>query len=261
MNAAVLLERFDRFERRDALTVGARREETPFVVRHVGAPGAPSWVIYSRLDGADVDAVIAGEIAHFRALGQPFEWKHFDHDRPADLPERLVAAGFERAEDEQLLVLHLGAEGLPEGLNEPIASTVRDGGVELIDDAVRIAEVVWPEHAAWLRTSLATELMEAPAHTRLFASYQDGRPVAAAWTRRTPGSPFLGLFGGATLPEARGRGHYRALVAARARHARKIGAEVLWVDAGPMSAAVLMRLGFVRLAVTTPFTWHPTNAG
>lgn len=261
MDAAALLDRFDRFERRDALALGTRREETPFVVRHVGAPDAPSWVIYSRLDGADVDAVIAGEIARFQALGQPFEWKHFDHDRPADLHERLVAAGFERGEDEQLLVLDLGTETLPDWLSEPDLSTVRDGGVELVDDLVHVAEVVWPEHTSWVRTSLATELVQAPGDTRIFAAYHDGRPVAAAWTRRTPGSPFLGLFGGATLPEARGRGHYRALVAARARHARAIGADVLWVDAGPMSAPVLMRLGFVRLAVTTPFNWRPTAVG
>ena len=50
-----------------------------------------------------------------------------------------------------------------------------------------------------------------------FLAFVDGEPVAAGYASYTP----LGLllFGGATLPSARGRGAYRALVAARAREA------------------------------------------
>lgn len=257
MDLAELLALFDRFERRDARSFGVRREATPTVVRHVGEPGAPSWVLYSRLEGADADAVIQGEIAYFRALGQPFEWKHYDHDRPADLRARLVAAGFELDEEEQLLVLDLAGDAPPAWLAAGAPATVRDGGADLVDDLVRVADVVWPEHAAWIRSTLTAEATQAPAHTRLFVAYDDARPVAAAWTRWTPDSPFLSLFGAATLPQARGRGHYRALVTARARHARALGARYLSVEAGPMSAPILTRLGFVHVAITTPCHWRP----
>ena len=52
------------------------------------------------------------------------------------------------------------------------------------------------------------------------------------------------LFGGATLPEARGRGAYRALVAARWEDAVARGTPVLVTQAGPMSRPILAQLGF-----------------
>ena len=46
------------------------------------------------------------------------------------------------------------------------------------------------------------------------------------------------------LPEARGRGAYRALVRARWEHAAERGTPLLVVQAGAMSGPVLTRLGF-----------------
>ena len=68
-----------------------------------------------------------------------------------------------------------------------------------------------------------------------FLAFVDGEPVAAGYASYTP----LGLllFGGATLPSARGRGAYRALVAARAREAADRGTPVLVTHAGQMSQA------------------------
>src|SRR2546428_212566 len=56
----------------------------------------------------------------------------------------------------------------------------------------------------------------------------------------------VALMGGAVLPEARGRGVYRALVRARWDHAVARGTPLLVVQAGPMSAPVLDGLGFQR---------------
>jgi GNAT superfamily N-acetyltransferase len=70
------------------------------------------------------------------------------------------------------------------------------------------------------------------------------------------GTEFAGLWGGGTLPEWRGRGVFRALVAHRARLAADRGFRYLQVDATPDSRPILERLGFVVLATTTPFT-HP----
>ena len=55
--------------------------------------------------------------------------------------------------------------------------------------------------------------------------------------------------GGATLPEARGRGCYRALVRARWDEAAKLGLPGLAVQAQyGSSAPILRRLGFVETA-------------
>ena len=52
------------------------------------------------------------------------------------------------------------------------------------------------------------------------------------------------MHGGATLPAARGRGAYRALVAARWEDAVVRGTPVLVTQAGALSRPILARLGF-----------------
>jgi len=46
------------------------------------------------LEGAELDELIARQVRVFAERGEPFEWKLHAHDRPADLAERLQAAGF-----------------------------------------------------------------------------------------------------------------------------------------------------------------------
>jgi GNAT superfamily N-acetyltransferase len=70
----------------------------------------------------------------------------------------------------------------------------------------------------------------------------DGEPVAHA--RAYPGSRGLLLDGAATVPAARGRGAYRALIAARWEEAVARGTPALVVQAGAMSRPILERCGF-----------------
>jgi GNAT superfamily N-acetyltransferase len=77
-----------------------------------------------------------------------------------------------------------------------------------------------------------------------WAAYVDGRPVGFGRGIDMQGG--VALMGGAVLPDARGRGVYRALVRARWDHAAARGTPLLVVQAGRMSAPVLDGLGFVR---------------
>lgn len=70
----------------------------------------------------------------------------------------------------------------------------------------------------------------------------DGEPVAHA--RAFPGPRGLLLDGGATLPSARGRGAYRALIAARWDEAVARGTPALVVQAQETSRPTLERCGF-----------------
>ncbi len=256
MDRHELLARYDLHERREARPAGWRVELGPHTVRHVGSPGEPSLVIWSDLSDADPDAAIAAEQARFAASGQGFEWKHFGHDAPADLLERLLAAGFVAEESEALMGLDLRAA--PAGLERDGGHDVRALGLEGWDDVARVLVAVWPHLADAFVPRFEAEIEAAPERVRLFVAYAAEAPVAAAWVvDGGAASPFLGLFGGATLAEHRGRGLYRALVAARARFARARGKRFLTVDAGPMSAPILERLGFVQLTTTTPCVWRP----
>jgi GNAT superfamily N-acetyltransferase len=76
----------------------------------------------------------------------------------------------------------------------------------------------------------------------MHAVWLDGELVSAGTC--APTSYGLLLYGGATLPDARGRGAYRALLHARWEEAVARGAPALLTQAGAMSRPILERLGF-----------------
>jgi predicted GNAT family acetyltransferase len=71
-----------------------------------------------------------------------------------------------------------------------------------------------------------------------------------------PGTEFAGIWGGATLPEWRGRGIYRALTAARARSALRLGRTLIHSDSTEASRPILERSGMVKVSTTTPYRWE-----
>ena len=64
-----------------------------------------------------------------------------------------------------------------------------------------------------------------------------------------------GIWGGATRPEWRGRGIYRALTAARARSALVLGKRLIHSDSTEASRPILERAGLVKVSTTTPYLW------
>jgi len=86
---------------------------------------------------------------------------------------------------------------------------------------------------------------------RGFVALIDGRVVGTSYAAF--GDAGVNLFGGSVLPEARGRGVYRALVQARWDAASARGTPALTVQAGRMSRPICERLGFVFLAPVRVF--------
>jgi ribosomal protein S18 acetylase RimI-like enzyme len=262
MDRKATLAAFDRQMRRPAQAdgSGARIEDAGAVVRYVSAdPAGWSAVLWSNLDEASADRVIAEQIAYFAGLGHAFEWKHYAYDRPADLPLRLRAAGLEPGAEEALLVAEVAA------LAGPGAAAALPPGVRLIearDEAsvglvVRVHEEVFGVEHAWLGRALLNQLERAPDAVAAFVAMVGERPVSSARVEFHRGTDFASLWGGGTLPEFRGRGIYRALVAQRARLAAERGFRYLQVDALPTSRPTLERLGFTHLTTTTPYGFRP----
>ena len=248
MNRDALLAAFDAQIRR-----GTGHDDG--VVRAVCDPDGWSGVTWSDLEGRDADAVIAAQIARFADSPEPWEWKHYSHDRPADLPERLLAAGFVPEPAEALLVAEIAALAL---------DTPPPPGVELrpVVDAAGVAalvsvhdEVFGDDHAGVGRALLAG-LAREPAPVAGVVAFAGDVPISAARVEFHGGTDFASLWGGGTLPAWRRRGVFRAVVAYRARLAAARGFRYLQVDALPASRPILERLGFVELATTTPFM-HP----
>jgi ribosomal protein S18 acetylase RimI-like enzyme len=218
-----------------------------------------SSITWSRLDAASADAAIAAELAFFRDRNQGVEWKLFDYDQPADLGQRLEAAGFVPEDTEVLMVAEAAAIAgdvpLADGLT--VREVTGEAGLELI---FGLHDRVFDNDGSRFQEGLRAAVREAPETIGLVVAFAGQEPVSAARIEFVAGSDFAGLWGGGTLPEWRGRGLYRALVARRAQLAVARGYRYVQVDALPTSQPILDRLGFERLASTTPYVWEPEAA-
>lgn len=277
LDAAALLARYDEQERsglhhRD----GETTERTGGVLRTVFAADQ-GFVTALDLDETTADDAIREQVAYFSALddgrGRRFEWKVYGHDRPADLGERLEAAGFE-PEDVEALVIGSTDDVLraTEGTEVPEGARLREVGDDTLDeDAGRIADLhteVWGEPIPGYAERLVHDKRADPRGVRLYVVETDDdarRVLSAARLEMRPsperGAPplsdFAGLWGGATVADWRGRGIYRSLVRLRAQHAAEAGVPYLQVDASPDSRPILERLGLVQVDWTRPYVWSP----
>lgn len=82
-----------------------------------------------------------------------------------------------------------------------------------------------------------------------------GTMISCGRLEPVPGTDFAGIWGGATRPEWRGRGIYRALTAERARSALRIGKTLIHSDSTEFSRPILERSGLIRVSTTTPYRW------
>jgi predicted GNAT family acetyltransferase len=131
----------------------------------------------------------------------------------------------------------------------PAGSRVKVRRAESVDDyvtAVKVAAVAFGAEAP--PNDAVAAVFEGERDEEGVAVYLaeiDDRPVATA--RATFSPEGVALNGGATLPEARGRGAYRALVSARCRDAEARNIEWVVVQARPSAAPILKWLGFKEL--------------
>lgn len=212
------------------------------------------------LEGPALDAFIARQVEHFGSLGRGFEWKLHGHDLPADLPDRLLAAGFVPEEQETVVIARVADIA---GSRPPMPDGVRLREVTTRPDFDRIArfeERVWGDDRVGLAEMLESERDADPNAISIIAAEAGDQVVSAAWVRFERGTEFATLWGGATLPAWRRRGIYRATVGYRAGLAAARGVHYLEVDASDDSRPILERLGFIPVTSTTPYNWEPPAA-
>jgi ribosomal protein S18 acetylase RimI-like enzyme len=218
------------------------------------------FVSYESLEGVDdVDALIADTVAFFEGIPQveEFEWKTRGHDWPPDLGTRLEAHGFEPEEIETVMVGE--AALLAVDVDLPDGVTVRR--VDQLSDRDQIvAEAADMQRAVFGGGPSAEEVLDRlvrlAALEQFWVAEADRRVISAGRLNFVEDTEFAGLWGGATLPEWRGRGIYRALTAARARAALADGVRYMHSDCSAMSRPILERSGLVAVTTTTPYIWH-----
>lgn len=259
MDLEAVLAAHDQQVRRD-LTVppGFVAEDLGRVVRVTAPPGSESsFVEWSDLDEHTADAEIAAQVAYFAERGQPFEWKTYGHDRPPDLGERLVHAGFRPEEPEAFVVGEVaGVLAATEGHDAVAGITLRPAHRTDLPAMAALSAAVWRRDATAMLTELFDEQAHDPRALAIFVATSDGTVVSDGWVR-LPASDFASLWGGSTLAEYRHRGIYRALVRTRALLAGERGHRFLQVDCSPDSRPILERLGMATIDTTTPYRWRP----
>ncbi|MCI4327539.1 MAG: GNAT family N-acetyltransferase [Thermoplasmata archaeon] len=237
-----ILAEFDATMRRDpSVDPGERVERVGSIVRVVGTR---AWIAYSGLSETEAPAAVRAEVERAHAEGIELEWKLFAHDSPRTLALLLEENGFAPDPPETLMVLDLRAS--PE-----FGPPARDLVVERVSDpaglerACDVSRKAFPSGQGW---DLDEYLLRLGTPTfEVFAARVGNETVSAGRLELPVGRAFASLWGGGTAPEFRGRGIYRALVAARVALARARGYRYVTVDALATSRPILERVGFQPL--------------
>lgn len=196
-----------------------------------------------RLRPEEVAPVVAELRGRFAAAGCPgVTWEVGASATPGDLVERLIGLGMVPEPREPLVTGMVLARPLPSPSTGVVARRVTTL------DEFRIASAILHRafggegdedpaavDAAFLRHTAAP-------HLARYLAWLGDAPVAAADALFVDAGVVMN--GSATLPEARGRGAYRALIAARWEEGARRGTPVLITQAGAMSRPILVRLGF-----------------
>ncbi len=219
------------------------------------SPGGFSGVLWSDLDAQSADSVIAAQVERFDGHPEPWEWKHYSYDEPADLPDRLRAAGLQAEEAEALLVGETSS--LPLDVEPPPGvrlQAVRDEAA--VERFMSVHDEVFGGESAWIGRMLLADLgLDRPRAWGVLAMAGEV-PIGAVRLELVPGTDFAVLYSVCTLAAWRGKGVFRSLLAQCARLAAERGFIYMQADALPDSRPILKRLGFVELGTTTPFV-HP----
>jgi hypothetical protein len=256
MDLRAILEAFDEQVRRNPNPVAPHEhiERDDRVVRFISEGDGWTGVTWCDLDEASADRVIASQIDRFAELSRPWEWKHYSYDQPADLADRLCAAGFTPEPAEALLVGETA--GLPLAVQPPsgvaIVPVLDEQGVSSF---VSVNDKVFGGDSAWIGKMLLADLVRQPTTAPAVLAMAGRTPIGALRLELAPETDFAVLFSACTLAVWRSRGVFRSLLAYGVSLAADRGFRYLQADAFPDSRPILKRHGFVELGTTTPFIY------
>lgn len=229
------------------LAVGDDRLITPEYVQWMSSLNDRHHNVVQRLRIAEgaLPEIVEQTRARFVARGcHQATWEVGQHATPSDIENQLLKFGMVPDEPEPVAVGMV----LAKPLVAPTASAVMVKPVETLDEylaCMEVAQVCFgTPHEENAQQQF--ELLRAEKQKSRWIAFLNGRAVAMADAIHLDCATVLS--GGATLPDFRGQGVYRALLAARAAYAAKRGAPLLVTQAGSMSRPILRKLGFEEVS-------------
>jgi hypothetical protein len=260
---ASLLAAYDAQLRTDAETRGALTVAQLGPLRLMTYAGGRGFVTYRNLGGADgraIQELVSEVLAHYRRdpTITRIEWKTRGHDRAPGLHEALSKGGFVPDEPESIMIGEARALAVDVPLPAGVHLRRVTSEADVRDMCAMLVTVFEDSDCDELADGLLGRLALDDG-IELWVADGHGQIIGAGRLEPVGGSQFAGLWAGATRPEWRGLGVYRALTAARARSALRAGKTLIHSDATEYSRPILERSGLVRVSTTTAYRWSSSD--
>jgi hypothetical protein len=208
----------------------------------------PMAVQRIRLRPDEIDDAVEAARSLMRVTGSTAaSWWLSEHSTPANIEEALLERGMCIVEGDYLIDGLVLTSAPPPGPPGIVARPVADGSefVEALQAQYEAFDTPDQQRRDEAEILEEYDLIRDDGTSTLYAAWLEGRLVAAGRSFFSPRGVLLA--GGSTVPWARGRGAYRALVRARWDGAVAHGTPALAVQAGATSAPTLYRLGFEKV--------------
>lgn len=209
-------------------------------------------VVAADLSAAEADRVIAESLWELRNRGVPGCWHVGPSMRPADLGDRLVAAGFTHGGGEPGMAVKLSELRAP-----AVVPDLQISGVDS-DDALAVWEATLgrgfgegEKEARWVASVYRRLGLSDP--WRHYLGWLDGEPVATTTIYLAAG--VAGVYFVMTVPEARRRGIGAAITYAALREAEAV-AEYGVLGSSPAGKSVYAGLGFRQHCTIDLYEFH-----
>lgn len=259
MKAPDLLAAYDEQLRTHAETLGAVTVVNLGPLLLVTFPGRRGLVTYRDLRGTRAEAIrqlVADALSWFAedAGIRQVEWKTREHDEAPGLAEALERAGFTAADPESVMIgeAQLLAVDVPAPAGVAFRRVYREPDIRAM--TTMHDEVFGRRQSVGAVESMLRRVTDHDG-VELWVAEIAGNMVCTGRLEPVNASDFAGIWGGATVPEWRGRGIYRALTAARARSALALGKTLIHSDSTEHSRPILERYGLTKVTTTTPYEW------
>ncbi len=255
-----LLAAYDEQLRTDAETPSAIAVSRQGPLYLVTFPGGPGFVTYQNLAGANADTIsrlVPRALARYRANPDivRVEWKTRGHDVAPSLHETLVDNRFIPDEQESIMLGETQLLAVDVALPKGVALRTVTAESDVRAMSAMVDEVFGDPASDEMAEALLHRLSDNDG-MQLWVAEVAGRIVSAGRLEPVVGTTFAGIWGGATRPEWRGQGIYRALTAERARSALAMGKSLINSDSTEYSRPILERAGLVKVSTTTPYHWR-----
>lgn len=209
----------------------------------IPGPNSIAWV---RCGADEVEEVIRGARAIVAPHRLAVNWILDPETQPEDFADHLARRGVELESEVAVMVLPIDSmidnpdvEGLQ--LHDALADPEAFRNADAVNSEAFESP---PRDGAAQERRRANQLVA--GNRRVLLATLDGEPAGSAGLTLFPPVGAI-INGGAVRPKFRGRGVYRALLAARLAMARAAGVAGLAVWGGEMSTPILARLGFEKI--------------